>query len=128
MAHPSQDMFAPLKFGLFHENEQVRVVTRSFHPAWGDGSTCFVSAAALSQDACIISKSALEMRPLSEIRTSVSLISGTIFQEDSEGQTPMLALGTDHRLSLAQNPILLAGQVAILFASSNRDVDSEGVE
>ena len=87
-----------------------------------------MSAAALSQDACIISKSALEMRPLSEIRTSVSLISGTIFQEDSEGQTPMVGLGTDHRLSLAQNPILLAGQVVILFASSNRDVDSEGVE
>ena len=31
-------------------------------------------------------------------------------------------LGTDHRLPLAQNPILLAGQIAILLASSNRDV------
>ena len=34
----------------------------------------------------------------------------------------MVGLGTDHRLSLAQNPILLTGQIAILFASSNRDV------
>ena len=30
MAHPSQDMFVPLKFGQFRMNEQVRVVTRSY--------------------------------------------------------------------------------------------------
>ena len=34
----------------------------------------------------------------------------------------MVGLGTNHHLSLAQNPILLAGQIAILFASSNCDV------
>ena len=34
----------------------------------------------------------------------------------------MVGLGTNHRLSLAQNPVLLAGQIAILLASSNRDV------
>ena len=34
----------------------------------------------------------------------------------------MVGLDTDHRLSLAQNPILLAGQIAILLASCNRDV------
>ena len=56
---PSQDMFVPLKFGQFRMNEQVRVVTRSFHPAWGGGST-FVSAAALSQDECIIAKTAAD--------------------------------------------------------------------
>ena len=33
-----------------------------------------------------------------------------------------MGLGTDHRLSLAQNPILLARQIAILLASCNRDV------
>ena len=33
-----------------------------------------------------------------------------------------MGLGTDHRLSLAQNPVLLAGQIAILLASCNRDV------
>ena len=33
-----------------------------------------------------------------------------------------MGLGTNHRLSLAQNPILLAGQIAILLASCNRDV------
>ena len=33
-----------------------------------------------------------------------------------------MGLGTDHRLSLAQNPILLAGQIAILLASCNNDV------
>ena len=47
---------------------------------------------------------------------------------DPNGGVKVVGLGTDHCLSLAQNPILLAGQVAILFASSNRDVDSEGVE
>ena len=34
----------------------------------------------------------------------------------------MVGLGTDQRLSLAQNPILLTGQIAILLASCNRDV------
>ena len=37
----------------------------------------------------------------------------------------MVGLGTDHRLPLAQNPVLLvllAGQIAILLASCNRDV------
>ena len=33
-----------------------------------------------------------------------------------------MGLGTDHRLPLAQNPVLLAGQIAILLASCNRDV------
>ena len=33
-----------------------------------------------------------------------------------------MGLGTDHRLSLAQNPVLLAGQIAILLISSNRNV------
>ena len=33
-----------------------------------------------------------------------------------------MGLGTNHRLSLAQNPILLTGQIAILLASCNRDV------
>ena len=51
----------PEKFGQFPLNEQVRVVTRSFHPAWGGGST-FVSAAALSQDECIIAKTAVRLR------------------------------------------------------------------
>ena len=41
---------------------------------------------------------------------------------DSNGWVEVVGLGTDHRLSLAQNPILLAGQIAILLASSNRDV------
>ena len=39
-----------------------------------------------------------------------------------EGRSALLYLGTDQRLSLAQNPVLLAGQIAILLASSNRDV------
>ena len=34
----------------------------------------------------------------------------------------MVGLGTNHRLSLAQNPVLLAGQIAIILASCNRDV------
>ena len=34
----------------------------------------------------------------------------------------MVGLDTDHRRSLAQNPVLLAGQIAILLASCNRDV------
>ena len=33
-----------------------------------------------------------------------------------------MGLGTNHRLSLAQNPVLLAGQIAIILASCNRDV------
>ena len=37
---------------------------------------------------------------------------------DHNGGVKVVGLGTDHRLSLAQNPILLAGQIAILFASS----------
>ena len=37
---------------------------------------------------------------------------------DKNGGLKVVGLGTDHRLSLAQNPILLAGQIAILFASS----------
>ena len=38
------------------------------------------------------------------------------------GGVKVVGLGTNHRLSLAQNPVLLAGQIAILLASCNRDV------
>ena len=41
---------------------------------------------------------------------------------DHNGGVKVVGLGTDHRLSLAQNPVLLAGQIAILLASCNRDV------
>ena len=41
---------------------------------------------------------------------------------DNKGRPALLYLGTNHRLSLAQNPVLLAGQIAILLASCNRDV------
>ena len=34
----------------------------------------------------------------------------------------VVGFGTDHHLSLAPNSVLLAGQIAILLASSNRDV------
>ena len=34
----------------------------------------------------------------------------------------MVGLGTNHRLSLAQNPVLLGGHIAIILASCNRDV------
>ena len=39
------------------------------------------------------------------------------------GGVKVVWLGTDHRLSLAQNPVLLAGQIAVILASCNRDVD-----
>ena len=47
-----------------------------------------------------------------------------IFQafRDLNGGVKVVGLGTNHRLSLAQNPILLAGQITILLASCNRDV------
>ena len=38
------------------------------------------------------------------------------------GGVEVVGLGASHRLSLAQNPVLLAGQIAILLASCNRDV------
>ena len=41
---------------------------------------------------------------------------------DPNGGVKVVGLGTNHRLSLAQNPVLLAGQIAILIASCNRDV------
>ena len=41
---------------------------------------------------------------------------------DPSGGVEVVGLGTNHRISLVQNPVLLAGQIAILFASSNRDV------
>ena len=41
---------------------------------------------------------------------------------DPNGGVKVVGLGTNHRLSLAQNPVLLAGQIAILLASCNRDV------
>ena len=41
---------------------------------------------------------------------------------DHNSGVEVVGLGTDHRLSLAQNPVLLAGQIAILLASCNRDV------
>ena len=41
---------------------------------------------------------------------------------DPNGGVEVVGLGTNHHLSLAQNPVLLAGQIAILLASSNRDV------
>ena len=67
MAYPLAGHVRSPKFGRFRRNEQVRVVTRSFIQLGVTGAP-FVSAAALSQDSCIISKSALEMRPLSETR------------------------------------------------------------
>ena len=45
---------------------------------------------------------------------------------DPNGVVKVVGLGTDHRLSLAQNPVLLAGQIAILLASSNRDASRDG--
>ena len=41
---------------------------------------------------------------------------------DRNGGVKVVGLGTNHRLSLAQNPVLLAGQIAIILASCNRDV------
>ena len=41
---------------------------------------------------------------------------------DPNGGVEVVGLGTDHRLSLSQNPVLLAGQIAIFLASCNRDV------
>ena len=41
---------------------------------------------------------------------------------DPNGGVEVVGLGTNHRLSLAQNPVLLAGQIAILLAACNRDV------
>ena len=41
---------------------------------------------------------------------------------DPNSGVEVVGLGTNHRLSLAQNPILLAWQIAILLASCNRDV------
>ena len=43
-------------------------------------------------------------------------------ESEPNGVVEVVELGTDHRLSLAQNPVLLAGQIAILLASSNCDV------
>ena len=37
---------------------------------------------------------------------------------DPNGGVKVVGLGTDHRLSLAQNPLLLAGQIAMLLARS----------
>ena len=42
--------------------------------------------------------------------------------EGPNGGVKVVGLGTNHRLSLAQNPILLTGQIAILLASCNRAV------
>ena len=39
---------------------------------------------------------------------------------DPNGGVKVVELGTDHRLSLAQNAVLLAGQIAILLASCIR--------
>ena len=41
---------------------------------------------------------------------------------DPNGVVKVVGLGTDHRLSLAQNHVLLAGQIAILLDTINRDV------
>ena len=41
---------------------------------------------------------------------------------EPNGGVKVVGLGTDHRLSLAQNPVLLARQIAILLASCNRDI------
>ena len=43
-------------------------------------------------------------------------------ESEPNGVVEVVELGTDHRLSLAQNPVLLAGQIEILLASCNRDL------
>ena len=47
---------------------------------------------------------------------------GGLRGSDPNGGVKVVGLGTNHRPSPAQNPVLLAGQIAILLASCIRDV------